>query len=99
MPVLPAVELAALDRVQRCVTCQEVEQYRAIAGDSKVLLLELQGRCQELNVDGTLKARHDLQSNLNLSNFAQQSLLLENEAAQDRAGSNLRLGRNQTLCF
>ncbi|CAL1138278.1 unnamed protein product, partial [Cladocopium goreaui] len=34
---------------------KDVEQYRAIAGDSKVLLLELRGRCQELNVDGTLK--------------------------------------------
>ena len=95
--MLAPCRLAALDRVQRCVTCQDVEQYWAIAGDSKVLLLELRGRCQELNVDGTLKVRHDLQSNL--SNFAQQSLLLENEAAQDRAESNLRVGRNQTLCF
>lgn len=34
---------------------KDVEQYRAIAGDSKVLLLELQGRCKELNADGTFK--------------------------------------------
>lgn len=34
---------------------KDVDQYRAIAGDTKVLLLELRGRCQELNVDGTLK--------------------------------------------
>lgn len=34
---------------------QDVELYRVITCDAKVLLLELRGRCNELNVDGSLK--------------------------------------------
>eukprot|EP00434_Breviolum_minutum_P012623 symbB.v1.2.011127.t1/scaffold732.1/size241626/1 len=34
---------------------KDVELYRVITCDAKVLLLELRGRCNELNVDGSLK--------------------------------------------
>lgn len=34
---------------------KEVELYRSITSEAKVLKLELRGRCRELNGDGTVK--------------------------------------------